>query len=61
MVQGRHAVISDIACADDHLYIPCMLNGQLTLNKFTRLAISTDGEVALYALETVREWERGIV
>lgn len=60
MINGRHATISTLTEFPDHLIIPVRGNlSGFNSYKFARLAVSTDGQVALYALEKVREWERG--
>lgn len=65
MVGGKHATKSDLTEFPDHLYIMtarkvppgCIGITDPITHKFARLAVSTDGQVGLYVLSKVREWE----
>ena len=67
MVEGRHATKSDLTEFPDYLYIittrkvpqGCVGLTDPVTHKFQRLAVSTDGQVGLYWLQQVREWETG--
>ena len=54
-IRGKHATISTLSDFPDHLYIPTAERGRITINKFQRLAVSTDGQVGLYWLCKTRE------
>ena len=55
LIGGKPATISTLDELPDHLFIPTGFRGCVTMNKFQRLAVSTDGVVGLYWLCKTRE------
>jgi hypothetical protein len=62
MIDGRHAKISGIKELPDYLFIPMLEKGRVVLNRFSRLAVSTDQlqaeQIGLYWLSKQREYDQ---